>query len=130
MRVRTILLLCLAPFAIGALQGCGGSDDPGDDNNNNNNGGALGACPDNADAQVTAGFDALQGNCDTCHAKDKVGASRGGAPDSVNVDDPASVNEEAEEIDERVKDGTMPPGVKLDEATVESIRVYLACETQ
>ncbi|XXY46362.1 c-type cytochrome [Sorangium sp. So ce269] len=128
MRVRTILLFCLAPFAIGALQGCGGSDEP--DDNNNNNGGALGACPDNADAQVMAGFDALQGNCDACHATDKVGPSRGGAPDSVNVDNPASVSAEAEEIYERVSDGTMPPGTKLPDETVEAIRVYLACEAQ
>ncbi|WP_437652822.1 c-type cytochrome [Sorangium sp. So ce1182] len=129
MRVRTILLFCLAPFAIGALQGCGGSDEPGD--NNNNNGGALGACPDNADAQVMAGFDELQGKCITCHTKDKTDAlSRGGAPVSVNVDDPASVNAEAEEIYERVKDGTMPPGTKLPAETVESIRIYLACEAQ
>ncbi|XYH99766.1 c-type cytochrome [Sorangium sp. So ce1128] len=129
MRVRTILLFCLAPFAIGALQGCGGSDDPGDDNNNNN-GGTLGECPANADAQVMAGFDALQTNCNACHATDKVGQFRFGAPDSVNVDDAASVSAEAEEIYERVKDGTMPPGTQLPGDTVESIRVYLACEAQ
>ncbi|MGK3966375.1 cytochrome c [Sorangium sp. So ce118] len=129
MRVRTILLFCLAPFAIGALQGCGGSDEPGD-NNNNNNGGTLGACPDNADAQVMAGFSALRDNCSACHATDKVGPSRGGAPESVNVDDAASVSAEAEEILERVKDGTMPPGTKLSDDTVESIRVYLACDAQ
>ncbi|WP_437308416.1 c-type cytochrome [Sorangium sp. So ce388] len=128
MRVRTILLFCLAPFAIGALQGCGGSDEPGGENNNN--GGALGACPDNADAQVMAGFEALQGNCSVCHGKDVMGPSRGGAPDSVNVDDAASVSDEADEIYERVKDGTMPPGSPLPAETVESIRVYLACDAQ
>lgn len=128
MRVRTILLFCLAPFAIGALQGCGGSDEPGGENNNN--GGALGACPDNADAQVMAGFAALRDNCSVCHATDKVGPSRGGAPESVNVDDAASVSAEAEEIYERVGDGTMPPGTPLGDETVEAIRVYLACDAQ
>ncbi|WP_437624471.1 c-type cytochrome [Sorangium sp. So ce1151] len=129
MRVRTILLFCLAPFAIGALQGCGGSDEPGD-NNNNNNGGTLGECPDNADAQVMAGFTALTDNCSSCHATDKTGISRYGAPDSLNVDDPATVSAEAEEIYERVMAGTMPPGTKLPDPTVESIRVYLACDAQ
>ncbi|MGK3990520.1 c-type cytochrome [Sorangium sp. So ce136] len=129
MRVRTILLFCLAPFAIGALQGCGGSDEPGGDNNNNN-GGALGACPDNADAQVMAGFEALQGNCSVCHATSVMGPSRGGAPDTVNVDDAASVSANAEKIYEEVEEGAMPPGVPLDDATVESIRVYLACDAQ
>ncbi|MGK3996785.1 c-type cytochrome [Sorangium sp. So ce1024] len=129
MPVRTILLFCLAPFFLGALQGCGGTDEPSNPNNNNN--GPLGACPDNADAQVTAGFDALQGNCDSCHSKELVGPlARLSAPDSVNVDDPASVSAQAELILARVKDGTMPPGVKLSDETVESIRVYLACETQ
>ncbi|WP_438018435.1 cytochrome c [Sorangium sp. So ce315] len=129
MPARTILLFCLAPFFIGALQGCGGTDEPS--NPNNNNDGPLGACPDDADAQVTAGFDALQGNCNSCHATDKVGVvARVGAPDSVNVDDPASVSAQAELILKRVEDGTMPPGTKLSDETVESIRVYLACETQ
>lgn len=129
MPARTILLFCLAPFFIGALLGCGGTDEPS--NPNNNNDGPLGACPDDADAQVTAGFDALQGNCNSCHATDKVGiVARVGAPDSVNVDDPASVSAQAELILKRVEDGTMPPGTKLSDATVESIRVYLACETQ
>ncbi|WP_437781981.1 c-type cytochrome [Sorangium sp. So ce1097] len=129
MPARTILLFCLAPFFIGALQGCGGTDEPS--NPNNNNDGPLGACPDDADAQVTAGFDALTGNCSACHATDKVGVvARVGAPDSVNVDDPASVSAQAELILKRVEDGTMPPGTKLSDETVESIRVYLACETQ
>ncbi|KYF48648.1 hypothetical protein BE08_39315 [Sorangium cellulosum] len=125
-------MFCLAPFFLGALQGCGGSDEPSNPNNNNNDG-PLGACPDNPDAQVMAGFDALQGNCNTCHATDKVGpVARVGAPDSVNVDDPASVSAQAELIYARVTDDAapMPPGTKLSAETVESIRVYLACETQ
>ncbi|XXT21498.1 hypothetical protein WME94_08035 [Sorangium sp. So ce429] len=129
MHVRTILLFCLAPLFIGALPGCGGSDDPPDGNNTTV--GALGECPPNPDAQVTAGFDELQGKCITCHTKEKMDAlSRGGAPISVNVDDPASVSAEAEEIYERVKDGTMPPGTPLPAESVEAIRVYLACDAQ
>ncbi|WP_437962838.1 cytochrome c (plasmid) [Sorangium sp. So ce119] len=122
-------MFCLAPLFIGALPGCGGSDDPPD--GNNNTGGALGECPPSPDAQVTAGFDTLQASCTSCHSKDKVGpVARAGAPDSVNVDDAASVTAEAEEIYERVKDGSMPPGSPLPAETVESIRVYLACEAQ
>ncbi|KYF68848.1 hypothetical protein BE15_44745 [Sorangium cellulosum] len=76
-----------------------------------------------------AGFDALQTNCITCHTKEKTDAvSRGGAPVTVNVDDPATVTAEAEEIYKRVEDGTMPVGSPLPDETVESIRVYLACE--
>ncbi|WP_438027405.1 hypothetical protein [Sorangium sp. So ce233] len=119
-------MFCLAPLFIGALPGCGGSDDPPDGNNTTE--GPLGECPPNPDAQVMAGFDTLQGECMDCHSKDKMGIQRFGAPDSVNVDDPASVSAEAEEIYKRVKDGTMPPGEPQSAETVEAIRVYLACE--
>ncbi|WP_437735223.1 hypothetical protein [Sorangium sp. So ce1335] len=127
MHVRTILLFCLAPFFIGALQGCGGSDDPPDENTDV--AGPLGECPPSPDAQVTLGFDTLQNKCITCHTKEKTDLlSRGGAPTSVNVDDENSVTAEAVKIYNRVKDGTMPPADPQSAETVEAIRVYLACE--
>lgn len=128
MRIRTIFLLCLAPFVIGALQGCGGTDDPdpGD--------GPLGACPPDSGAAQAEGLEALTTNCAACHSVEKVGAAaRGSAPEGINVDDPAYINVEANAVKmvEEMEEGAMPPsGVPLPEATIESIRVYLACETQ
>ncbi|WP_437945362.1 hypothetical protein WME98_31070 [Sorangium sp. So ce296] len=127
MRVRTIFLLCLAPFVIGSLQGCG------DDSNSGGGGedGPLGACPPDSAAEQAAGLDALQGNCNICHSTTKVGAAaRANAPEGVNVDDPAYVSGNAEKIYEEIEEGAMPPTGRLQDATVESIRVYLACETQ
>ena len=123
MRVRTIFLLCLAPFVIGALQGCGGEgpDPPGEE-----------SCPPDSGAQQAAGLEALTTHCAACHSVEKVGAAaRANAPEGVNVDDPAYVNANAVKMIEEMEEGAMPPtGVPLPEATIESIRVYLACETQ
>ncbi|WP_437939316.1 hypothetical protein [Sorangium sp. So ce341] len=126
MRVRTIFLLCLAPFVIGSLQGCGGDDpDPKGEE------GPLGACPPDSAAEQAAGLDALTGNCSICHSTTKVGAAaRANAPEGANVDDPVYVSENAEKIFEEVDEGAMPPTGRLQDATVESIRIYLACETQ
>ncbi|WP_437279986.1 cytochrome c [Sorangium sp. So ce375] len=132
MPVRTILLLCFAPFAIGALQGCGGDD--GDGSSGETSGGSLGECPPDSDAQAMAGYNALQEQCASCHSTTKEGASRIGAPEDVNVDDPASVTAEAEEMYEEIQIGGangadgMPLGVKLPDETIESIRVFLACD--
>ncbi|AUX20469.1 hypothetical protein SOCEGT47_009400 [Sorangium cellulosum] len=129
MPIRSILLFCLAPFAIAALQGCGG-DDGGDSSSSNHDGEALGECPPDSAAQQTAGYDALQRECVVCHGTDKVGATaRIGAPDGMNVDDPEWVRAEAGEIMEEIEAGTMPFGAgKLPDDTIESIRVYLACD--
>ncbi|WP_437591142.1 c-type cytochrome [Sorangium sp. So ce1000] len=133
MPVRTILLLCFAPFAIGALQGCGG-DDGDSSSGGETSGGSLGECPPDSDAQAQAGYQALQDQCVPCHLMDTKGPSRIGAPEDVNVDDPASVTREAEEILAEIKIGGangadgMPIGSKLSDDTVESIRVFLACD--
>ncbi|WP_437532562.1 hypothetical protein WME79_04900 [Sorangium sp. So ce726] len=133
MPVRTILLLCFAPFAIGALQGCGG-DDGGSSSSGETSGGALGECPPDSDAQAQAGYQALQDQCATCHSTTKTGAARIGAPEDVNVDDPASVTAEAGEIYSEIQIGGangadgMPLGAKLPDDTIESIRIYLACD--
>ncbi|WP_437725882.1 hypothetical protein [Sorangium sp. So ce861] len=126
MPVRNIFLLCLAPFVIGSLQGCGGDDpDPkGED-------GPLGACPPDSAAEQAAGLDALLGNCNICHSTTKVGAAaRANAPEDINVDDQAYVSGNAVLIYETIDDGTMPPTGRMQDTTIESIRVYLACETQ
>ena len=129
MRVRTIFLLCLAPFVIGALQGCGGE---GGGTSSSGGDGPLGPCPTDSAAEQTAGLEALTTHCAACHSVEKVGAAaRANAPEGVNVDDPAYVNANAVKMIEEMEEGAMPPtGVPLPEATIESIRVYLACETQ
>ncbi|WP_437578547.1 c-type cytochrome [Sorangium sp. So ce887] len=131
MRVRTILFFCLASFAIGALPGCGG-DDPGPEDKPST--GTLGECPPDSAAQQAEGLQALQDNCVACHGTTVSGPSRGGAPPDVNVDDPASVSAGAEKILTAIKLGGtpegMPVGVKLPDPTIESIRVYLACDAE
>lgn len=130
MPVRTMLLLCFAPFVIGALQGCGGDDGGGD----TSGGSSLGDCPPDSAAQADTGYQALQTQCAPCHLSSSEGASRIGAPDDVNVDDPASVTAEADEILEEIRIGGanggdgMPIGSKLSDDTIEAIRVYLACD--
>ncbi|WP_437984567.1 c-type cytochrome [Sorangium sp. So ce117] len=130
MPVRTMLLLCFAPFVIGALQGCGGDDGGGE----TSGGSALGECPPNSTAQAEAGHQALQDQCVPCHLSTSEGASRIGAPEDVNVDDPASVSAEAEEILSEIRIGGanggdgMPIGSKLSDDTIEAIRVFLACD--
>ncbi|WP_437600928.1 c-type cytochrome [Sorangium sp. So ce590] len=129
MRVRTILFFCLAPFAIGVLPGCGGDDGGPEDQPST---GALGECPPDSAAQQAAGLEALQVNCVACHGTTVSGPSRGGAPPEINVDDPASVSAGAEKILDAIEAGGtaegMPVGVRLPDDTIESIRVYLACD--
>ncbi|WP_437761401.1 cytochrome c [Sorangium sp. So ce281] len=130
MPVRTMLLLCFAPFVIGALQGCGGDDGGGE----SSGGSTLGDCPPDSTAQADMGYQALQSQCVPCHLTTSMGASRINAPEDVNVDDPASVRAEAEEIFEEIQIGGangadgMPIGAKLSDDTIEAIRVYLACD--
>lgn len=130
MRIRSILLFCLAPFAIAALQGCGGDDGSGSSSSNSNdNGGVLGECPPDSEALQEQGYNALQTECAICHATDKVGVNRIGAPDGTNVDDPAWVRAAAADIMKEIEAGTMPfAGSKLPDDTIEAIRVYLACD--
>ncbi|WP_437968991.1 cytochrome c [Sorangium sp. So ce260] len=128
MRVRTIFLLCLAPFVIGSLQGCGGSDEPGDTGGGD---GPLGACPSDSGAEQMAGMQALLDNCQACHAKAKTELGmRANAPLHANVDDPEYVSGNAEKIFEEIDEGAMPPTGRLPDATIDSIRLYLACESQ
>ncbi|WP_437866762.1 hypothetical protein [Sorangium sp. So ce363] len=130
MPVRTMLLLCFAPFVMGALQGCGGDDGGGD----TSGGSPLGECPPDSTAQAEAGYQALQDQCVPCHLSTSEGASRIGAPEDVNVDDPASVTAEAAEILSEIRIGGanggdgMPIGAKLSDDTIEAIRVFLACD--
>lgn len=130
MPVRTMLLLCFAPFVIGALQGCGGDDGGGD----TSGGSQLGECPPDSTAQAETGYQALQNQCVPCHLSTSEGASRIGAPEDVNVDDPASVTAEAAEIFDEIRLGGangadgMPIGAKLPDDTIEAIRVFLACD--
>ncbi|XXX78667.1 cytochrome c [Sorangium sp. So ce134] len=127
MPVRTILLLCFAPFVLGALQGCGGSDDPGGTGGGD---GPLGACPPDSAAQQAAGSQAIATNCVYCHGTMVEGPSRGGAPPEANLDDPAYIRADGVEILEQLDEGVMPPTGRLPDATIEDIRVYLACEAE
>ncbi|WP_437815555.1 c-type cytochrome [Sorangium sp. So ce1078] len=122
-------MLCLAPFVIGSLQGCG--DDGGGEEDPGGNDGPLGACPPDSAAEQAAGLQALLDNCQACHAKAKTELqSRANAPLHANVDDPEYVSGNAEKIFEEIDEGVMPPTGRLPDATVDSIRLYLACESQ
>lgn len=114
MRARSMLLVCMAPFALAFVQGCGESDEE-----------ALGDCPTDSGALQAAGSEALQTNCLRCHSKTAM--NRNGAPADKNMDDLAWVREDAAEINAEVSGGYMPPGNKLPAESVEAIRVYLAC---
>ncbi|AUX39894.1 hypothetical protein SOCE26_012890 [Sorangium cellulosum] len=132
MRVRTVFLFCLAPFMIGALLGCGGGG--GDDGSGNGSGTDphdVGECPPDSAAQQAAGLQALETHCQVCHTKALTGTNRGTIPAEINVDDPESIQNEGGEMYESIVEGTMPQGGgKLPDATIEDIRVYLACEAE
>ncbi|WP_438027438.1 c-type cytochrome [Sorangium sp. So ce233] len=131
MRVRSILLLCMAPFFIGALQGCGGDDDGGDDGGggDDSSGTTTGGadCSLTSNPQVQQGRATLDQQCLVCHTKEKTGDQRLGASEDVNVDDQESLLAEAGEIIEAVEAGEMPPGSQLPEADIEAIKAYLDC---
>lgn len=118
MRARSIGLACFLFFTLGAFPGCGG-DDAEDQVN-------LGECPPDSSAQQAEGEQALQ-SCTACHSTTRTGAARLDAPVGVDLDDPDYVSSQPGAIYKAVSDGAMPPGAPLPAATVESIRVYLAC---
>ncbi|WP_437678211.1 c-type cytochrome [Sorangium sp. So ce131] len=113
---------------IGALQGCGGGDGDGGNGSDPHD---LGECPADSAAQQAAGAQALETHCQVCHTTALTGTVRGTIPAEINVDDPESIRSEGGEMYESIVEGTMPQGGgKLPDATIEDIRVYLACEAQ
>jgi mono/diheme cytochrome c family protein len=114
MRARSMFLVCMAPFALALVQGCGQSDEE-----------ALGDCGADSDALQATGRAALDANCLKCHSK--TATSRNGAPGDKNMDDLAYVRKDAAAIYAEVSDGSMPPAGPLPDASIEAIQAYLAC---
>jgi uncharacterized membrane protein len=52
----------------------------------------------------------LDTNCTGCHASDKQGADRNGAPVGINFDTYADAKANATRANSRIQAGTMPPG--------------------
>ena len=119
MRARSMFLLCLAPFALALVQGCG--DDTAEDE-------GLGSCPDSSDTLQAQGSQALKDNCLGCHSSTVT--NRNGAPADKNMDDLNFVRQNADEIYAEVSEGAMPPSGKLAADDIEAIRAYLACGAQ
>ncbi len=55
----------------------------------------------------------LDKSCIECHASDKQGADRKGAPLNVNTDTYQSAKDSSKRSNVRIQAGTMPPGKKL-----------------
>ena len=107
--LATALLLALA-CAIGC-----GSDGP------------LGECPPNSQGQQDLGESIVFITCTGCHVSTLEGAARQGAPVGSDFDDLELIKAQAEDMYARSIDGTMPPGGGLNEAQLESLRIYLTC---
>ncbi|WP_437896879.1 c-type cytochrome [Sorangium sp. So ce124] len=103
---------------LGTFPGCG--NDEGD----------LGECAPDSSAQQAEGAQALQQSCTAGHTTTKSGNARGGAPEGINLDDLDEVRSNKAEIYAAVSEGAMPLGGKLPDATIPSLRVYLACGAQ
>ena len=116
-----LLATLLSPLA---LTGCdGGGDDGGDDGPNID-------CNESA-APGYSTMSAVWAKCTTCHATDKMGAARGGAPEGYNYDTPEAAKAEAEEAQEQVFNGVMPPAgqPQLTEAEKDMLYRWASCDT-
>ena len=77
----------------------------------------------NSDAVISYDMDIkpiLDSHCILCHASDKQGLERNGAPVQVNLDSYENVTPFAQNANARIQSGTMPPtgGIPLEERTL------------
>jgi len=87
----------------------------------------LGDCPPDSEAQQIEGRAVVQAQCVRCHSSQLSGADRQSAPEDLNFDDLGTVQEEAESMYGEAEEGAMPPEAPLDSASLEAMRVWLAC---
>lgn len=86
-------------------------------------GGSLGDCPTNSTAQQLAGRTYVENTCARagCHGG---GAASGG----VNLSTLAGIQTHAVASYDEASSGSMPPGgVRTSSATLEAMRIFLAC---
>jgi hypothetical protein len=120
-----------AVLALCALA-CGGDDDD-DSANNGGTGGSGGGGGDQCDdAPSFSEVTAFSQVCVNCHSSTLTGSDRSGAPEGYNFDQYESARDEAEEIEELVETGQMPPdysGYTLSDAQKSALFLWIDCDT-
>lgn len=106
---RVLSVLAFATIAALGFAGCGAD---------------LGECPTDASAaaQKQAGNDLVKAKCATAGCHNSPNPAEG-----LDFSSEAEVKAHAVEMFSEVDEGAMPPGAKLTDAEMESLRVYLAC---
>jgi uncharacterized membrane protein len=99
----TLLMLCMMMVSLGAA--CGDDGDDGGASGMGGDGDGDGDCENVPSYEAVAAFD----TCTMCHASDKTGAARNGAPADHNFDSFEGAVEHLGHIVEEVEEGKMPP---------------------
>jgi uncharacterized membrane protein len=118
--IAAVLALCVLA--------CGGDDDD-DSANNGGTGGGADQCDDAPTFSEVTAFSQV---CVNCHSSTLTGNDRNGAPEGYNFDQYESASDEAEEIEELVRSGEMPPsnsGYSISEAQKSALYLWIECDT-
>ena len=103
--MKQLFPLLLAPLLF--LAACGDKQDAINDGDGTDE---PAGCESGDVTWANAVSELMTTNCTACHSSERSGQDRNGAPNGVNFNSYDAATDSAEEANERIQRGTMPPG--------------------